>query len=134
MQFRKYVLAGLVAGATALLAGSALAADDAMAMTYGNTVTTKSEKTGTAGTLMFDKNGTYNATGTDADGKPVKYSGKWTTKDDGKTLCLTPVAPAEAKEAPKASCSALEKHKIGDSWKVTNDQGETFDVTLTAGR
>ncbi len=133
MQFRKILMTGAVAGAAVLLAGGAWAADDAMANTYGNTVMTKSEKTGITGTLTFAKDGTYGATTTDADGKPVNYTGKWVTKDDGKTLCLTPNAPPDAKEAPKASCSPLEAHNVGDSWKVTTDQGETFDVTMTAG-
>jgi hypothetical protein len=55
-------------------------------------------------------------------------------KDDNKTICLTPQAPANAKEAPKPSCSPFEEHKVGDSWKVTNDQKQTFDVSLVAGR
>ena len=32
------------------------------------------------------------------------------------------------------SCSPLQKHAVGENWTVTNDQGETFAVSLTAGR
>ena len=67
-----------------------------------------------------------------ADGKPVAYTGAWTTKDGGNTICLAPKLPAGSPgSAP--SCSPLQKHAVGDSWTVTNDQGETFDVSLTAG-
>jgi hypothetical protein len=120
-----------LACAGAFLATSAYA-DDPMANTYGNTVTTKSEKTGATGTLMFNQDGTYSASATGADGKPVAYNGKWTLKDNGGTICLAPELPANAPgSAP--SCSPLQKHAVGDSWTVTNDQGETFDISLTAG-
>lgn len=77
---------------------------------------------------------TYTAKGADKDGKPVQYNGTWLTKDDGKTICLTPTLPPDVKDGPKPSCSPLETHEVGDSWKVTDDQNQTFDVSLTAGR
>lgn len=108
-------------------------ADDPMANTYGNTVTTKSEKSGAAGQLMFAQDGTYMANATGADGKPVSYTGAWALKDNGGTICLTPKLPPNT-PGSTPSCSPLQKHAVGDSWKVTNDQGETFDVSLTAGK
>ena len=69
-------------------------ADDLMANTYGNTVTTKSHKTGSTGSLMFASDGTYTANAMGADGKPVAYTGAWTTKDGGNTICLAPKLPA----------------------------------------
>jgi hypothetical protein len=118
-----------LAGAFVLVAGAAYA-DDLMANTYGNTVTTKSEKTGQSGSLMFNADGSYSAKATGPDGKPVAYPGKWMLKDGGKTICLSPGIP----NPPPTSCSPLETHAVGSSWVVTNDQGETFDITLSAGR
>jgi hypothetical protein len=107
-------------------------ADDPMSNTYGNTVTTKSHKTGSTGTLMFNQDGSYTANAMGADGKPVSYGGAWTLKDSGATICLAPKLPANTPgSAP--SCSPLQKHAVGDNWTVTNDQGETFDVSLSAG-
>jgi hypothetical protein len=107
-------------------------ADDPMSNTYGNTVTTKDHKSGASSQLMFAQDGTYTANATGADGKPVSFTGEWTLKDGGSTICLAPKLPANSPgSAP--SCSPLQKHAVGDSWSVTNDQGETFDVSLSAG-
>ncbi len=121
-----------LACASTFFATSAFA-DDPMSNTYGNTVATKSEKSGAAGSLMFAQDGSYMAKATGADGKPVSYGGAWTLKDDGKTICLAPKLPAGS-PGSMPSCSPLQKHNVGDSWTVTNDQGETFDVSLTAGQ
>ncbi len=118
-----------LAGAFAL-ATTAAFADDPMSNTYANTVTTKSQKTGAAGTLLFNADGSYSAATTGPDGKPFSYQGKWMLKDGGATICLSPTLP----NPPPMSCSPLMKHAVGESWSVTNDQGETFDVSLTAGR
>jgi hypothetical protein len=113
----------------ALASGAALA-DDPMANTYTNTVTTKSAKTGIGGTLLFNADGSYTANTVGADGKPLTYQGKWMLKDSGATICLSPTIP----NPPPMSCSPLTKHAVGESWNVTNDQGETFAVSITAGR
>jgi hypothetical protein len=34
----------------------------------------------------------------------------------------------------QTSCSPLAPHNVGDTWTITNDQGMTFTVTITAGR
>ena len=116
-----------------VLFATAAYADDPMMNTYANTVTTKSEKTGAMGKLMFNADGTYTAAATDAKGAPVNYGGAWNLKDSGATICLAPKLPAGSPgSAP--SCSPITKHNVGDAWTVTNDQGETFDVTITAGR
>lgn len=128
MLFRTLALAGAVA-----LVSSAAFADDPMANTYANTVHTTNKATGAQGTLLFDQNNIYTANGTDKDGKPVTYKGAWMIKDDGKTICLTPNI-ANANPPPPTSCSPLEKHNVGESWTVTNNLNETFDVSITAGR
>lgn len=112
---------------------TAALADDPMSNTYGNTVTTKSQKTGAVGSLMFNADNSYMAKATDPKGQPVSYGGNWSLKDGGATICLAPKLPPNSPgSAP--SCSPLQKHAVGDSWTVTNDQGETFAVSLTAGR
>ncbi|MEI9996140.1 MAG: hypothetical protein WDM91_16210 [Rhizomicrobium sp.] len=124
MRFSMLAAAGLFA-----LAMTAAYADDPMAATYGNTITTKNSKTGAVGTLLFNADGTYSANGTGPDGKPATYPGKWTTKDNGATLCLQPGLP----NAPE-SCSPLAVHALGEHWSVTNSSGDSFDVVMSAGR
>jgi len=133
MRFRTIALSAALTAAAAMFAGAAYA-DDPMVNTYGNTVVTKDEATGVSSKLMFNQDMSYTGETVDKDGKPVSYSGTWALKDDGKTICLTPTAPANAKEAPTANCSPLMKHAVGDSWKVINDQKQTFDVSIMAGR
>ena len=133
MRLRTIALSVALAGVTAMFAGAAYA-DDPMVNTYGNTVVTTDEASGVSSKLMFNQDMSYAGETVGKDGKPVSYSGTWALKDDGKTICLTPAAPPNAKEAPIANCSALEKHAVGDSWKVTNDQKQTFDVSIMAGR
>jgi hypothetical protein len=128
----KYLTAVFAAGLC--LATSAALADDPMADTYANTVTTKNVKTGQTGMLFFNSDGTYNAKATTPDGKAVEYPGKWLVKDDGKTICLTPTLPPDAPNPAVTTCSPLVGHHVGDSWNVTNDRGDTFAVSMTAGR
>lgn len=129
MRYSTLVLAGGF-----VFAASAALADDPMANTYANTVTTKSAKSGQSGTLYFNADGSYTGRATGADGKPIQYPGTWLLRDAGKTICLTPTSPPNAPNPPPTSCSPLTTHAVGDSWSVTNDQGETFAVSLTAGR
>jgi hypothetical protein len=120
-----------LAGVFVFAASSALA-DDPMANTYANTVVTKDSK-GMASSLLFNQDGTYTINATGPDGKPVEIPGKWTLKDDGKTICLAASALPNTPPAPP-SCSPLQAHNVGDSWIVTNDQNQTFNLSLTAGR
>ena len=117
-----------------LFAASAAYADDPMAVTYGNTVVSKNLKTGAASTLLFNADGTYVIKGTGPNGEAVSSPGKWATKDNGATLCLTPEAPANTPNPPAASCSPLAIHPVGEHWTVTNTTGDSFDVVVTAGR
>jgi hypothetical protein len=127
MNLRALALAGV-----AILATSAAFADDPMSNTYGNTVMTKDHATGATGSLMFNQDMTYTAKTTDAKGQPVSYDGKWMLKDSDATICLTPNLPPNSPGAG-TSCTPLQKHNVGDSWTVTNDKGQTYDVSLSAG-
>jgi hypothetical protein len=122
-----------LAGAAMLFAGAALA-DDPMANVYGNTITTKDRATGMSSTLMFNQDMSYTGKMTGANGQAVSYTGTWMLKDGGKTICLTPNVPAGTPNAPPPSCSPLSTHNVGDSWTVTTDGSQTYDVSLTAGR
>jgi hypothetical protein len=117
-----------------VLVTTAASADDPMATTYGNTVTAKDTKTGAVAAFLFNADGTYTESATGADGKAVTLAGKWVTKDNGATLCLSPQVPANTPNAPGESCSPLAIHAIGEHWPVTNSMGASFDVVLTAGR
>ncbi len=128
MKLRILALAG-----AAILAATAARADDPMSNTYGNTVTTKDHATGTTGSLLFNQDNTYITKATDAKGQPVSYGGTWALKDNGATICLTANLPAGSPGAG-TSCTPLQKHNVGDTWTVTNDHNETYDVSLTAGR
>jgi hypothetical protein len=121
-----------LAGAMAICATAALA--DPMANTYANTITTTNAATGQTVTLLFNADNTYTASTTSADGKPVNYSGGWQLKDNGATICLTTNLPPNTPNAPKPSCSPLQTHNVGDSWTVTTDQNDTYQVSLKAGR
>jgi hypothetical protein len=115
----------LALASVAILVTSAAWADDPMSNTYGNTITT--------GSLMFNQDMTYTAKATGSDGKPVSYGGAWALKDNGATICLTPNLPAGSPGAG-TSCSPLQKHNVGDTWTVTNDKNQTYDISLTSGR
>lgn len=130
MRFASLTLAcGLLLGAS-----SVAYADDPMAGTYGNTVLTKDRGTGQSSSLFFNQDGSYTGKTTDAKGQPVSYGGTWSLKDDGKTICLAPQVPPGTANPPPPNCSPLTPHKAGDSWTVTNDMKQTFDVSITAGR
>lgn len=133
MRFRTLTAAALAGGCLAALSSGAAYAADPMMNTYGNTVVTTDEATGMTSKLMFNKDHSYTAEAVGKDGKAVSYGGTWALKDDGKTICITPATPAGG-EAPPPSCSPLETHAVGDSWKVTNDQKQTYDVSIKAGR
>ncbi len=115
-----------------VFAASAALADDPMANTYANTVVSKDSK-GMTSTLLFNQDGTYTLNATGPDGKPVQVPGKWNLKDDGKTICLATASPPNT-TPPPPSCSPLQSHNVGDTWTVTNDQNQSFTVSLTAGR
>ena len=122
-----------LAGAFAL-AATAAQADDPMAGTYANTVTSTNAKTHETASLFFNADGSYSVKAMTADGKAVGYPGRWALKDGGATICLMPTIPPNTPNAPKPSCSPLQKHGVGDSWNVTDDQGDTFAVSISAGR
>ena len=108
---------GALVGVFVCTASMALAADDPMATTYGNTVISKNTKTGATASLLFNADGSYITKATGQDGKPLEIPGKWATKDNGATLCLTQQIGTNP---PAENCSPLSVHPIGEHWTVTN--------------
>ncbi len=123
----------MLAGAMVCAAGAARA-DDPMAMTYGNTVTTKNVKTGASAVLLFNADGSYVTKVDGPDGKPLEIPGTWTVKDGGATLCLKTQLPPNAPDPPAENCSPLSSHAVGEHWTVSNAMGDSFDVVISAGR
>jgi hypothetical protein len=117
-----------------LLVTTGAHASDPMANTYTNTVFIKNKATGEPGKLLFNSDGSYVGEAPGKDGKPIQIPGKWTLKNDGQTICLAPILPPNTPNPPKPACSPLMAHGVGDRWSVTNDQGQSFDVSLVAGR
>jgi len=127
MRFVSIALAGCF-----VMAATAALADDPMANTYANTIVSKDSK-GMSSSLYFNQDGTYTMKATGPNGAPMTIPGKWSLKDEGKTICLVTAAPPNTPPAPP-SCSALQTHNVGDTWTVTNDQNQSYTVTLTSGR
>lgn len=122
-----------VALGAVLSAGAAYAG--AMDNTFGNTIGVTNKENGATSKMFFEPDGTYTATAVTAEGQEVSGSGTW-TEADGR-ICITPTLPADAPEGtpqPATSCGPLEEHQVGDTWDFTNDAGENFTITLTAGR
>lgn len=119
---------------TLALAGAFLAfatsaqADDVMANTYANTIHTKNTANGQTGTLLFNANGTFTGSIVAGDGKTYPYGGSWAVNSG--SICLTP----SAANGPGPSCSPVVAHSVGDTWTITNTAGETYEVSLAAGR
>lgn len=127
---RKIALWGLSALAAVGIAGAAMAADDTMAATYGNTVLVTNAK-GEVLKLWFKADGTYTA----ETAKGEKGSGKWVIKGD--KYCSTPTLPANAPAgtpAPTETCSAyVGGHKVGDKWTQKDNAGADITVEIKAG-
>lgn len=126
----------VVWGASALVAlaltGAAIAADDPMAGTYGNTVVVTNAK-GEATKLWFAKDGTYKV----ETAKGQKGTGKWALKDNNSKYCSTADLPAGAPAgtpAPKEMCSEFKgAHKAGDKWSQKDADGADITVEIKAG-
>jgi hypothetical protein len=129
---RKIALWGVGALLAAGVAGAAMAADDAMAPVYDNTVIVTNAK-GEASKLWIAKDGTFK--GESAKGE--KFTGKWALKDNNKQYCSTVDLPAGAPAgtpAPKESCSEFSGgHKAGDKWEQKDAAGEKITVEIKAG-
>ena len=129
---RKIALWGVGALVAMSVAGAAMAADDPMAGTYGNTVVVTNAK-GETTKLWIAKDGTFKGESAKGD----KFSGKWTLKDNNKQYCSTADLPANAPAgtpAPKETCTELAGvHKAGDKWEQKDAAGENVALEIKAG-
>ena len=123
---KHFIIAALAAGASFAVAGTALAAD-AMADTYGNTVVV-ADGSGAAVKYFFNADKTWSAALPDKS----MAKGSWTADD--KQICVTVAEPAAMANGGKPTCSPLEAHKVGDTWKSTNSAGQTATISIVAGR
>lgn len=107
--------------AVAALAFATPAMADAMAPFYGNTAEVK-QADGAVVKYHFDAGGAFTVVAPDG----AKVTGAYTVAA-GK-VCLTPAGGQQ-------TCAPLvEGRKVGDTWELTNDQGQKVTVTLKAGR
>jgi hypothetical protein len=102
-----------------------------MENTFANTVTV-TDSTGATSSWHFNADGTYTVKVAGPDGAPVEGAGKWVSKD-GK-ICVTPTAAEGAPAEPESCSTYVDGKNVGDTWDITNDAGETFKVSITAGR
>jgi hypothetical protein len=118
----------MMAATTLLLllgAGPALAADDVMASSYGNTVV--STGGGLESRTHYRADHTFDAVFTAAAGS-LTSKGTWVVQ--GSQLCRTydPVPPGLTNPV----CIPVESHKIGDKWTVMMASGAR-EATIVAG-
>lgn len=114
---KKFVIAAVAA---ATLFGAQALANTTVNAFYGNTVETTSN--GQTTRWHFDADGKLKAFLPDGATAP----GTWALKDS--KFCITVGAQPE-------SCTAVTDGKaVGDTWNATNSAGQSFSVTIKAGR
>ncbi|HEX4302929.1 MAG TPA: hypothetical protein VHZ78_09050 [Rhizomicrobium sp.] len=124
---RKIVMA---AGALALFAAPALAAEDVMAGYYGNTAISTGGLGAAEIHTHYRADHTFDLTGSMM-GMSRNYKGTWSIDGTGK-LCRIFVGDLPPNTVNPV-CSLMAPHKVGDAWTVTSKDGSTRDVTLKAG-
>ncbi len=113
----------LLAAAFAVAAAAPAFAADSMAPYYGNTAVV-TDGAGAVVKYQFNAGGTYAAIAPDG----ARATGKYTVAN-GK-ICLTP----DTAGAPSGCAPQVDGKKVGDSWEITNDQGQKLTVKIVAGR
>jgi hypothetical protein len=107
--------------AIAAIAFAAPAFADVMAAYYGNTAEVK-QADGAVLRYHFNADGSFALIAPDG----AKVSGTYKVAN-GK-ICLTPAGG-------QPGCAPMvDGKKVGDTWDLTNDQGQKLSVTLKAGR
>jgi hypothetical protein len=116
------IKSAIFVAAFAFAAAPAFAADP-MAAYFGNTAVV-TDATGAVVKYQFDAGGKYTLVAPDG----AKLTGTYTVAD-GK-ICLKPADPKTA-----GGCAPqTDGKKVGDTWDITNDQGQKLTVKLVAGR
>lgn len=116
------------AAAVVLLSSApAIAADDAMAGLYGNTIVV----TGDAfqAHAHYRANHTLDISGT-ASGQAFSTTGSWKIDDKGQ-ICRSYKKTVPTMANPL--CTPAAAHKVGDTWTATSIAGGSRNVTLVAG-
>src|SRR6202000_1630199 len=117
----------ITAAIAALCATPALAGDDVMAHTYGNTIVS----TGGAAEVHthYRADHTFDMVGSMM-GLSQTFKGTWALDGKG-NLCRTFEGEAPP-NTPNPLCTPIAAHKIGDTWTL-DANGKTRTVTLKAG-
>jgi len=113
----------LLFSAAALAFAAPAFAADPMAPYYGNTTVVK-DPAGAVVKYQFDAGGKYALITPDG----AKITGTYTVA--GGKICLKSDAP----NGPGGCAPQIDGKKVGDTWEITNDQGQKLSVTLAAGR
>lgn len=114
-------IAACFATALTVFAGAALA-QDAMDVTYGNTVTVSDAEGTLLASYFFESDGTFAMTTAAGD----SAAGTWATNDAGE-LCMT--------MGEDTGCNPLDGNRsVGDSWEDTDADGNTLTIAIVAGR
>ena len=117
----------MAAMAAVLSAGVAHA--DPFANAYGNTVTTVLPD-GSKQISYVNQDGTWEQH--QADGTVMKGTFVW--KDDH-TACFTVIDPAPKDPSKAAGCQEIKgDHKVGETWTDTDPKGQSYTMSITAGR
>lgn len=119
----------LAMAAAAVVISAGVAHADPFAAAYGNTVT-QTGPDGTKKITYVNQDGTWEQH--EADGSVMKGTFVW--KDDH-TACFTVVSPPQSDPSKATSCDDIKgTHAVGDTWTEKDDKGNSYTMSITAGR
>ena len=112
-------------GLLAALSASAALAAGQYDYLIGPRIESRNPATGQTSTTRLTADGLYSLSTKGADGAPVQMTGKWEVRGD--KLCFEIDAAAH-----KFSCAVWGAHAVGDSFSISTDTGDTYEIHLTA--
>ncbi len=119
----------ILLGAAALLLSAGVAHADPFDVAYGNTVTTTGPD-GAKRVTYVNPDKTWEQRM--PDGSVFKGTYVW---KDATTACFTVTDPAPADPSKATNCDKIDgDHKLGDTWSEKGEDGQTYTMTITAGR
>ena len=118
-----------VLAAVAATLSAAVAHADPLASAYGNTVTVVGPD-GKKQINYVNQDGTWQQQ--NSDGAVMKGTFVW---KDAMTACFTVTDPAPKDPSQATGCQQIKgDHKVGDTWTETDPKGQTYTMSITAGR
>ncbi len=117
------------AAAVAVLLSAAAAHADPFSSAYGNTVTVTAPD-GKKQINYVNQDGTWEQR--EADGSVMKGTFVW---KDATTACFAQTDPVPSDPSKATGCQTIKgDHKVGDTWTETDEKGQAYTITITAGR